>query len=923
MSDEAHYIQESVFPYQPDPETPADKQKKEEYRQRLAEKLRDPEFREIEGFPLGTDEAILALSDPPYYTACPNPFLAEILDEWRRERRKNRKALGLVDDENLPPGMKAYQREPFAADVSEGKNDPIYNAHSYHTKVPHKAIMRYILHYTDPGDIVFDGFCGTGMTGVAAQLCGDRKVVESLGYRVDKKGVIYDGEKAISRLGVRKALLNDLSPAATFIAYNYNTPVDVRAFEREARRILAQVEKECGWMYETQHTNGVKGRINYTVWSDVFRCPHCGKEMVFWDVAVDQDGKSIRDSWDCPGCSSTLAKSPKKDSGALRVERVMDTVFDRALGKTIQKARHRPVLINYSLGKNRHEKHPDEVDIAIIKKIEDSDIPYHFPKEPMLFVGEGWGDTWRSGVHAGLTHVHHFYTQRNLWVLASYLNKVKESPNYIFWQSILRGSTSYSTKMVKVNVPRLLSNGGLFSFGAVTGTLYIPSLNGERPIDQAISGKIKSLIKSSIKGSGVDTLITTQGSSKILTESGLLDYIFVDPPFGGNLMYSELNFLSEAWLGVFTNNKPEAIINQEQKKGLTEYQRLMESCFSEFHRLLKPGHWMTVEFHNSQNSVWNAIQEALLRAGFMVADVRTLDKQQATFKQVTTTAAVKQDLVISAYKPTAEFEQSFSIEGGTTAGAWEFVRQHLEQLPMPSLAGDHIEVQGERMPYLLYDRMVAFHLVRGLTVPLSASEFYQGLSDLAIPRDGMYFTAAQVSRYDQMRLKADKVQQLPLFVTDEASAILWLRGELDNKMGGGPQTYSEISPKFIRQWHPEKYEKLPELLEILQQNFLQDTEDKWYVPDPDNAAHLEALRQRDLLRYFAQYTSGTGRIKVFRTEAVKAGFSKAWAEHRYADIVKVAERLPEQALQEDPKLKLYYDNALNRAPKEPKQGRLI
>ena len=57
--------------------------------------------------------------------------------------------------------------------MSEGKNDPIYNAHSYHTKVPHKAIMRYILHYTKPGDIVFDGFCGSGMTGVAAQLCGD------------------------------------------------------------------------------------------------------------------------------------------------------------------------------------------------------------------------------------------------------------------------------------------------------------------------------------------------------------------------------------------------------------------------------------------------------------------------------------------------------------------------------------------------------------------------------------------------------------------------------------------------------------------------------------------------------------------------------------------------------------------------------
>ena len=208
------------------------------YVERLREKLRDPEFRKIEGFPIGSDDAILALSDPPYYTACPNPFLPEIIEKWREERRQLRAKLGLPDDsppltgEGPGEGSNGYAREPFAADVSENKNDPIYNAHSYHTKVPHKAIMRYILHYTDPGDIVFDGFCGSGMTGVAAQLCGDRRAVEALGYRV-RGGIVYDGERPISRLGARKAVLVDLSPAATFIAYNYNTPADAAGLLRE------------------------------------------------------------------------------------------------------------------------------------------------------------------------------------------------------------------------------------------------------------------------------------------------------------------------------------------------------------------------------------------------------------------------------------------------------------------------------------------------------------------------------------------------------------------------------------------------------------------------------------------------------------------------------------------------------------------
>jgi rubredoxin len=175
--------------------------------------------------------------------------------------------------------------------------------------------MRYILHYTEPGDVVFDGFCGTGMTGVAAQLCGDRRAVEALGYRVDDDGTIHrpttgpDGRagwEAFARLGARRAVLNDLSPAATFIAYNYNAPVDVAAFEREAARILQEVEAECGWMYQTRHSDGQTGTINYTVWSDVFVCPTCAGEVVFLDEALDTEERRVRDSFNCPNCNSLL-----------------------------------------------------------------------------------------------------------------------------------------------------------------------------------------------------------------------------------------------------------------------------------------------------------------------------------------------------------------------------------------------------------------------------------------------------------------------------------------------------------------------------------------------------------------------------------------------------------------------------------------
>jgi predicted RNA-binding Zn-ribbon protein involved in translation (DUF1610 family) len=929
--------QPQLIPDQLTPEQAAREAERAKYLEQLREKLKDPEFRQIEGFPIGADEDILALSDPPYYTACPNPFLPEIIERWQAERAQLRQELGLPDDSAdndhaqptfQPSNLPAYHREPFAADVSEGKNDPIYNAHSYHTKVPHKAIMRYILHYTDPGDIVFDGFCGTGMTGVAAQLCGDKKAVESLGFRVTSSGECIPGDQANSKLGTRnpklgarKAVLVDLSPAATFIAYNYNTPVDVAAFEQEARRILSEVEEECDWMYKTTHTDGkTKGLINFTIWSDVFLCPECGGEMLYWDVAVDREESKIHDTFSCSHCGAEQRKRT--------LDRAWETVYDRALDQMVRRAKQVPVLINYSVGQKRYTKVPDAEDRALIRRIEESEIPYRFPIN-VIPQGDKTGDPF--GV--GITHIHHFYTQRNLWVLAALWNKTR-NPVILFVVTALLPRASLMHRIAASRVGKVKRTSGGMTIGLVSGTLYIPAMSAEMNVLPQFNDRVKQVSKASRperSQSHIGISTGNAGNLEVLPPR-VGDYIFVDPPFGDNLMYSELNYLWEVWLRVLTDSRPEAIVNKVQRKGLLDYQHLMEQCFREFYRFLKPGHWMTVEFHNSKNSVWNAIQEAILRAGFVVADVRTFDKQQGSFNQYTATGAVKQDLIISAYKPRTGFERRFLDQAGSEAGAWDFVRQHLAQLPVavehpsPARGGDGggvLEVVAERQAYLLYDRMVAFHIQRGFSVPLGAAEFYAGLKQRFPERDGMYFLPAQAAEYDRRRLHARQVEQLALFVSDEKSAIQWLRRELDPSTGAGPQTYQDLQPKFLRELHQARHEKLPELRDMLEENFLQDEADRWYVPDPERGEDLEKLRERSLLREFGEYAGGKGRLKVFRTEAVRAGFKRAWAERDYSTIVQIAQRLPESVLQEDPGLLMYYDNALMRAEQEPVQGRLM
>ncbi len=850
--------------------TPEEQASKDEYCQRLQEYLEDPDFRKTPGFPIGADEAILELSDPPHYTAGPNPFLTEFIEQWQKERAEIREELGLPDD-NEETGN-SYHREPFAADVSEGKNDPIYSGFSYHTKVPHKAIMHYIRHYTEPGDLVLDGFCGTGMTGVATQLC--------------------DSEN--STKGSRKTILVDLSPVATSIAYSYNLEFSIQEFIESAKHLINELRKDCMWLYEVERADLPGNQIiNYGIWSEVFHCPNCLTEYPFSQVGFDFDVKKPKDNFICPDCGVEL--------GANDLERSLDVS-----GKTKAK----PVRVKYLSKKRSNEFDISSADLSVIEKINMSSIPFKYPDNWMMGLennGASWGDMWRKGYHSGMGKVSDFFFKRTLWALAAAFEHIEKLETSSSIKHLLRSVVvNRSTSMTKMR--RAYQ-------GVLPLVLYIPKLQREVNVIKALEKKYNRLQKIMHHFPNKRNHIVSTQSSTDLSQipDSSIDYIFIDPPFGNNIIYSEVNFIQETLLKVQTAQTSEAIISRHQRKGLPEYQHLMTRCFQEFHRILKPGRWTTVEFHNSRNSVWNSIQESLQAAKFVVADVRVLDKQQGSFKQVSTTRAVKLDLVISLYKPACEFEDAFSNAAGTEKGVWSFVGQHLAQLPIVVRKDATIEVSAERQEFLLFDRMVAFHVQRGVTIPISAAAFYSGLRQRYVERDGMFFLPDQVPKYDKARLSSKEVSQLALFVTDEKSGIQWIRKLLDTSSSGHPQTHQEIQPKFLQQLQQARHEQLPELMVILEQNFLQDEEGRWYVPDPNKASDLEKIRNKTLLREFNQYLEGKKKLKQFRTEAVRAGFADAWQRKDFETIVKVANRLPETTLQEDPDLLMYYDNASLRA----------
>lgn len=911
------------------------------FREELRKKL--PELKQFEGFPIGEDEDIIALSDPPYYTACPNPWINDFIDEWEKEKAVK---YGRVFDGD-------YSRKPYVANVAEGKYDKSYKFHPYPTKVPHKAIMRYILNYTLPGDIVLDSFSGTGMTGVAAKYTDNIQEISSLGYEIDDNKKVYDEGVLISEVGKRNVILNDLSVAGTFISSNFNIEDSYNEII-EVEKTLDYIENKYLWMYLTLHSDNTDlldkalkllenesisnlnddllndsdlpfGKVNFVAWSDDFLCPNCEEIINFWDVAVNFESGQIKKEYECPNCTKLLDKNT--------TEKYFQKDYDKYLNDVVSESVQTPNFINYTYQNKRYVKRVDKFDLALLKKIKLVEKNETVPIDPLPD-----GDETMRPKKLGITHVHRFYSERNLIVLGEFYKKINlRTSNKII--------SRISTRITKMYGLTYQSGKWGAGGGPLSGTFYIPSLVKELNMITQLKKSLKTQ-KTKLWTNVQKNVLQSLGSSSELrfVKDNSIDYIFMDPPFGGNLMYSELNYLFESWMRIHTQNSNEAIVNNYQKKKEKHYKDLMSKCLQEAYRVLKPNRWITVEFSNTKSNIWNIIQQTITDAGFIIANVSSLDKKKGSFKSITTTTAVKQDLVISAYKPAKDNIIKMQSEANTSESSWTFVTQHLEKLPVFLGSKGEASVISERTPRILFDRMIAYHVQNGLPVPISSAEFQSGVAQRFPMRDGMAFLESQVAEYDKKRTLVKEFSQMSLFVSDENSAIEWIRQQLMKK----PQTRQDLHPQFMKEiQHIAKHEQLPELDSLLLQNFLRYEGDeivpdqigsylrrnyhdlrglenddeklkdkalnRWYVPDPNKQADLEKLREKSLLREFESYVDELAthkkKLKQFRTEAIRAGFKKAWSDKDYAKIVTVGDRLPESVIQEDDKLLMYYDNA--------------
>ena len=291
-----------------------------------------------------------------------------------------------------------------------------------------------------------------------------------------------------------------------------------------------------------------------------------------------------------------------------------------------------------------------------------------------------------------------------------------------------------------------------------------------------------------------------------------------------------------------------------------------------------------------------------------------LDKKHGTIRAKNTPTAVKQDLIITCYKPSSEFDEMFKQHQSLDIAVWDFVEEHLHHLPIHLTSGNSTTAIIERSPKILFDRLIAFYVQKSLPVPIDAGKFQQGLRDRFIERDGMFFTNEQVQEYDKKKAENPEFIQLSILVSSEQDGVLWLKNLLTDKS----LTYQDIQPLWMQALAGvRKGDVIPELADILEENFLKDVEGKWYTPDPENEADLEKLRTKRLLKQFDTYKTEAAKpkakkIKEVRVEALRAGFKQCYQTKDFQTIVAVGDKIPNNLLMEDEVLLQFYDIASSR-----------
>jgi len=707
-----------------------------------------------------------------------------------------------------------YQVEPFNEAITTTKATAIYNMHTYWSKKPHDAIRQYIRHYTKPGDIVLDPFCGSGGTALAALMEG------------------------------RKAIAIDRSPAATFITKNYCTPVDVAELQAAFEELKKKVKPEIDWLYETKCDRcGGKATTAYTVYSQRFRCPRCLETVALFD---------------CPEVEGrTKAGKPKK----MRVcPHCQKGGHLEEISTSGEKSGAVPVLVSYfcengckpARDERRHDdadpkkkEYFENYDLEKIRDIEGKPILHWYPKNRMMNAPEDqecWGVKWRAGT-SNFRTVDELFTKRNLWALAAIKEEISSLNDYKIKDSLL-----FCFNAILLNCSKMYQYRPSLKGGFQKGTYYIPQDSQIIEAWNSFESKLLYLAKINLDFTNPELIISTESILKFRElhkiHSDTIDYIFTDPPYAGNIQYGELNFVWEAWLGLDTHwHDEEIIINEIRGKTETDWTNDMRCAMSECFRVLKPGRTISLCYHDTDEGTWALIQDIMAEAGFVAEKSDSalfIDTGQKSYNQLTADKVNKRDLVINFRKP-----KPGEIGGPVITDLDPFIPF---QEKVCIIISDFLAAHPGSTKDRIFDEVVS-RMVR--KKQMESQQFDKLLTDVAEP---IQLEGERMARW-YLKEQASAQEEAETRKEDEAAAIISRR--ISELLAKNPEAegvhYSDIFEHYI---YAVQDKPRRALAEWLPDYYYKNLDGTWRLPADEDEAHLKQEgRAAGLSRSIKRYLS--------------------------------------------------------------------
>ena len=734
------------------------------------------------------------------------------------------------------PTSDEYRVGAFAEHIQAKKSTAIYNLHTYWSKKPHDAIQQYIRHYTTSGDTVLDPMCGSGSTALAALMDG------------------------------RNAIAIDLSPAATFITKLYCTPISLADFDKAFQQLDAALGAEMEQLYHSDCSRcGGPATVTFTVYSQVYQCPRCLEDVALFDcpeeMALGSDDEQRRVTV-CPHCLKKRHKEEISSRLSRKGFKVVSIGYE-CNGKNGKPCKPRR-------GSRHHattdipEQHAFAQDLAHLEDIRSRTIPFPIPQQRMMNCAEGvteWGLLWRP-YHDGIDKVTDFFTSRNLLALLTLKHAITQlsvSPDVRDF--LLGGVTAILHKSSRMMGYRHDGVGRV-----MTGTYWIPQLikdiNVWRYFREWYGDARRHVAQknSSFSSADAKVIISTQNATSLGDiPSDSIDYIFTDPPYSWKVQFGEANFLWEAFMGFDTKwLDDEIIVNEHRKMTEGEWAGRLVLVLKECFRVLKPGRWMSICYHDTSEGTWAVLQDLLAEAGFVaseVAETLVIDSDQKSIKQITADKVAKRDLVLNLRKPVRGhwIVSRIYIPADVDAPTFMDLGRHI----IKDYLTNHPGASKDR----IYDAVVGCMVRKG---QMEAHDFDALLRSVAEEvqqpvHEGLFryrkpdlFGSHIQSRW-YLKESADQVDQVEQ--AKEDAVVSRLSKFIGEYLKKNPEDEGVHYSELFEQYLPVQDKPRRLLADWLPEYFIKTPGGTWQVPDKKDAEQLAKLREAGTLRQIKRFAN--------------------------------------------------------------------